>query len=286
MTSISLNFAHSIIFFLLSISSLTSCNHAQDFIQPVEGRNQGILCLEEEWIDLWQQPERNCFEYTLEAPYLILDPYLSELWGCWPAVYSPSGHNYELVEFTDQVFGYAVQDLCETRIKLVYTSVFGDTAEIHQETYPTAIVIPDYDYLSDRVGYHNVSRLKDLQLDVSSKIQIFLHHQSCFSGGDDVYTISQEKSPRIKITAHGGYGQVDEIFSITPVELAKFKSVLKIASSHPGDFSSTSYYSLYVKSGQRILNLTNEAFNIAEVLDFLEPYKPRDIDETPNSPNG
>lgn len=253
-------------------TGIVACTPEGVFIEQVDGREEGFLCFTEEDKDNRFVSRTKCYDHLIEPPYLLMDWHHDELWSPWPEIQSLSGFVYPYSEYTDSIMGYAIQDLCEDSIRLVYHSVFGDTVSLVNRVYPNSVLKPDFAVLGKLAGYQEVQDLASLGIDQDYNLEIYLFERGCFHRTDELYEMMVAPNNR-SIVAFAEYDfQRDSTYYLSTEEVSSFTRAIEEGVSSCSNCGSTTYSSVYLKSGRRLLNLTNEKNNVGKLLELLYNY--------------
>lgn len=255
-------------------TGIVACTPEGVFIEQVDGREEGFLCFTEEDKGNRFVSRTKCYDHLMEPPYLLMDWHHDELWSPWPEIQSLSGFAYSYSEYSDRVMGYAIQDLCEDSIRLVYHSVFGDTVSLINRVYPNSVLKPDYAVLDKLAGYKKVDDLASLGVDQDYNLEIYLFETGRGHRTNELYEMMVAPNNR-SIVAFAEYDfQRDSTYYLSPEEVRNFTRAIEEGVYSCSNCGSTTYSSVYLKRGGRLLNLTNEKNNVGKLLIILNTYKP------------
>ena len=259
---------------LLILSLLVrACREEHRFVTPTE-RQDGELCFTFERTDSPGGLGIDCYAHTLQRPYLIIDYYSNELWNYWPKVYSLSGHQYVASEFSDNLIGLAIQDLCEDSVVLRYHSVFGDSVDILTPVYPQSQLEPDFDVLSDLAHYRMVNNFTSVAPAGYDRIDLYIEEHHCFGGSWNRYMIAIG-SPAGSITAYAGNGsQLDTSYTVEKATIEEIYREITVARQFSRNWERSTYAFIYLKAGDRVLRLSSDRNQIDSLLKKFRQYEP------------
>lgn len=261
------------LFSLLTLLFLFSCRPKDQFIVSQAGRNAGILCIPELVEEDLIPSMSNCTDHTLEPPYLVVDYSPSELWYCWPTVTSPQGYEYEYSEFTDGIFGYAVQDLCTDSVRLAYKSIFGDTVILTNVVYPESILKTNYRYLSHLVEYRFTNRISLDSLQQAQVTDIYWASTGCFYSSRSRYQIYLDESKTWCLnTLAASSLKRDSSHYLSEEKRHEILSAVAEAVRSSDTTGSTTFDSVWIKVGNKIIHLTSDQHELGPLYGMLRQF--------------